>query len=153
MNFLHFLFHLPNIILIFFIFSSFPLLWFLNLLFLITSSSNVRFLIRPIPWCTHSSDFLGIALDNQIHHSLLYIFHRIMWGSMRESLHLLWLDYTFIGVLRPVMRLVFWFLCFYSLKFIGRFHLVQELFHDLPGDVVQLVWAFSFRHFIAALPT
>ena len=35
----------------------------------------------------------------------------------------------------------------------GRFHLVRELFHDLPGDVVQLVWASGFRHFIAALPT
>ena len=35
----------------------------------------------------------------------------------------------------------------------GQFHLVRELFHDLPGDVVQLVWAFSFRRFIAAFPT
>ena len=38
------------------------------------------------------------------------------------------------------------------MKFTGHFHLVWELFHDLPGDVVQLVWAFSFRHFIVALP-
>ena len=35
----------------------------------------------------------------------------------------------------------------------GRFHLIQELFHDLSGKVVQLVWDSDFRHFIAALPT
>ena len=27
------------------------------------------------------------------------------------------------------------------------------MFHDLSDDVVQLVWAFGFRRFIAALPT
>ena len=27
------------------------------------------------------------------------------------------------------------------------------LFHDLPGDIVRLVWAFDFCYFIAALPT
>ena len=31
--------------------------------------------------------------------------------------------------------------------------MVRELFHDLPGDVVQFIWAFGFRCFIAALPT
>ena len=31
--------------------------------------------------------------------------------------------------------------------------MVQELYHDLLGDVVQLVWASDFCHFIAALPT
>ena len=31
--------------------------------------------------------------------------------------------------------------------------MVRELFHDLPGDVVQLIWASGFRRFIAALPT
>ena len=31
--------------------------------------------------------------------------------------------------------------------------MIQELFHDLPGDVVQLIWASGFRCFIAALPT
>ena len=41
----------------------------------------------------------------------------------------------------------------YSLKFMGRFHLIWELFHDLPGDVVQFVCAFGFHHFIVALPT
>ena len=30
--------------------------------------------------------------------------------------------------------------------------MVRELFHDLPNDVVQLIWAFGFRRFIAALP-
>ena len=35
----------------------------------------------------------------------------------------------------------------------GRFHLVRELFRDLPGDVVQLIWASGFRRLIAALPT
>ena len=30
--------------------------------------------------------------------------------------------------------------------------MVRELFHDLPGDVVQLIWASGFRRFIAALP-
>ena len=34
----------------------------------------------------------------------------------------------------------------------GRFHLVRDLFRDLPGDVVHLIWASGFRHFIAALP-
>ena len=31
--------------------------------------------------------------------------------------------------------------------------MVQELFHDLPDNVVQLIWASDFRRFIAALPT
>ena len=31
--------------------------------------------------------------------------------------------------------------------------MVRELFHDLPGDVVHIVWASGFRRFIAALPT
>ena len=31
--------------------------------------------------------------------------------------------------------------------------MVWEMFHDLPSDVVQLIWASGFRHFIAALPT
>ena len=39
------------------------------------------------------------------------------------------------------------------LKFTDHFHLVRELFHDLPVDVVQLIWASGFRCFIAALPT
>ena len=30
--------------------------------------------------------------------------------------------------------------------------MIRELFHDLPGDIVQLVWASGFHHFIAALP-
>ena len=30
--------------------------------------------------------------------------------------------------------------------------MIRELFHDLSGEVVQLIWAFSFRRFIAALP-
>ena len=34
----------------------------------------------------------------------------------------------------------------------GRFHLVRDLFRDLPGDVVQLVWDSGFCHFIAAFP-
>ena len=39
------------------------------------------------------------------------------------------------------------------MKFTGQFHLVRELFHDLLGDVVQLIWASGFHRFIAALPT
>ena len=35
----------------------------------------------------------------------------------------------------------------------GRFHLVRELFYDMPSNVVQLIWASNFRRFIAALPT
>ena len=31
--------------------------------------------------------------------------------------------------------------------------MVRELFHDLPGDMVQLVWASGFQRFIIALPT
>ena len=95
-------------------FSSFPL-WFLNFLFLITSSSGVWFLIRLILWHTHSTDFLGIAPDNQIHHFLLQIVHRIMWDSMRENWYFPWPVCTFIGALRPAMRLVSWFLCFFLL--------------------------------------
>ena len=79
-------------------FSSFSL-WFLNFLFLITSSSNVWFLIRLILWRTHST-------DNQIHYFLLHIFHRIMWGSMRENWYFPWPVCTFIGALRSAMRLV-----------------------------------------------
>ena len=30
--------------------------------------------------------------------------------------------------------------------------MVQELFHGLSNDVVQLIWAFDFRRFIVALP-
>ena len=47
----------------------------------------------------------------------------------------------------------FWIFIQKPLKFAGRFHLVRELFHDLLGDVIQLVWASGFRRFIAALPT
>ena len=111
MNFLHFHFHFPIItiiISIFFITS----LWFLNFLFFITSSSDVWFLIRLILWCTHNIDFLGIVPDNQIRHSLLHIFHRIMWGSMRENLYFPWPVFTFIGALRPSIRLVSRFLYF-----------------------------------------
>ena len=39
------------------------------------------------------------------------------------------------------------------MKFTGRFHLVRELFHDLLGDVFQLIMASGFRRFIVALPT
>ena len=38
-------------------------------------------------------------------------------------------------------------------KFTGRFHLIWELFHDLSGEVVQLIQASGFHYFIAALPT
>ena len=100
---LHFFFFLFSLISIF--------------LFLITSSSDVRFLIRLIQWHTHSTDFMEIVLDNQILLLLLHIFHRTMLSSMRENLYFLWLDYTFIGTLKPVMRLVFWFICFYSANF------------------------------------
>ena len=31
--------------------------------------------------------------------------------------------------------------------------MVLELFHDLLGDIVQLIWASGFHRFIAALPT
>ena len=31
--------------------------------------------------------------------------------------------------------------------------MVRELFHDLSSDVVQLIWASDFHHFIVALPT
>ena len=97
-------------------FSSFSL-WFLNFLFLITSSSDVWFLIRLILWRTHSIDFLEIALDNQIRYFLLHIFHRIMWGSMRENWYFPWPVCTFIGALRPAMRLVSWLLCFIPQNF------------------------------------
>ena len=110
-----------NINVHFLIFSSFPdpstssfsfSLWFLNFLFLITSVSDIWFLIRLILWCTHSTDFLRIALDNQIYHFLLHIFHRIMWNSMRENWYFPWPVCTFIGALRPAMRLISRFLCF-----------------------------------------
>ena len=80
-------------------------LWFLNFL-LLNTSFDVRFLIRLILWCTHSTDFLGITPDNQIHHFSLHIFHRIMWGLMRENLFFLWPVCT--TSLKPAMRLVSW---------------------------------------------
>ena len=92
-------------------FSSFSL-WFLNFLFLITFSSDVWFLIHLILWRTHSTDFLEIAPDNQIHHLVLHIFHRIMWDSMRENWYFLWPVCTFIRALRLAMRLVFQYLWF-----------------------------------------
>ena len=87
-------------------------LWFPNLLFLITSSSDIWFLICLILWRTDCTNILGIAPDNQIHHFLLHIFHRIMWGLMRENWFFLWLVCTFTGALRLAMRLVFLFLYF-----------------------------------------
>ena len=83
----------------------------LNLLFSITFSFDVRFTIRLFLWLTHSTDFRKTASDNQILHFVLHIFLRTMSGSMKESLYFLWLDYTFIGALKPVMWSVFWFLC------------------------------------------
>ena len=88
-----------------------------NFLFLITSLSDVRFLIRLILWITHSTNFMETTPDNQIHYFLLHIFLRILLGLMKESLYFLWHDYIFTGVLRLVMRLVFWFLWFYSAIF------------------------------------
>ena len=99
--------------------SSFPFFFIFSLiyqlLFLITFSSDVRFLIHLVLWCTHSTDFLKIAPDNQIHHFLLHIFHRIMWNSIRENWYFPWPICTFIGALRPTMRLVSRFFCFISL--------------------------------------
>ena len=83
-----------------------------NFLFLITSSSDVRFLICLFLWLTHNTNVRETALDNQILHFLLHIFLSIMLGSMKESLYFLWLDYSFIRALKPVMRSVFWFLYF-----------------------------------------
>ena len=85
-----------------------------NLLFLITSSSDVHFLIRLFLLLTHSTDFRKTASDNQILHFVLHIFLRTMSGSMKESLYFLWLDYTFIGALKPVLRSVFLILLLYS---------------------------------------
>ena len=101
-----------------FLLSSFHfLLLIFNLLFLITSLSDVQFLIRLILWCTHSIDFMETVPNNQILLLLLHIFNRTMLGSIKDSLYFLWLDYTFTGVLKLVMRLVFWFICFYSTNF------------------------------------
>ena len=97
-----------------------------NLLFLITSSSDVWFLIRLFLWLTHSTDFRETALDNQILHFLLHIFHRIMWDSMRENWYFPWLICTFIGALKPVMRSVFLFFCFilqFSVSHLGLIYL------------------------------
>ena len=47
----------------------------------------------------------------------------------------------------------FWIFIQKPLKFTGRFHLVRELFHDLPCDVVYHIWASGFCRFIDALPT
>ena len=57
-----------------------------QLLFFITSSSDVQFLIRLILWHTHSTDFLGIAPDNQIHYSLLHIFPQNCVGLNEREL-------------------------------------------------------------------
>ena len=85
----------------------------LNLLFLITSSSDVRFIIRLFLWLTHSTDFRKTISVSQILHFVLHIFLRTMSGSMKESLYFLWLDYTFIGALKPMMRSVFLILLLY----------------------------------------
>ena len=83
-----------------------------NFFYLITYSSDVRFTVRQFLWLTHSVDFREIVPDSRIHHFVLHIFLRTMSGSMKESLYFLWFDFTFIGVLKPVIRSVFWFLCF-----------------------------------------
>ena len=83
----------------------------LNLLFLITSSSDVRFIIRMFLWLTHSIDFRETVAVSWILYFVLHIFLRIMLGLIKKSLCFLLLDYTSIGALKPVMRLVFWFLC------------------------------------------
>ena len=89
----------------------------LNLLFLITFSSDVRFTICLFLWLTHNTDFRKTVPVCQILHFVLHIFLRIMLGSMKESLYFLWLDYTFIGALKPVMRSVFLILLLYSIIF------------------------------------
>ena len=110
-TFLPFSFHFFEHI-IFISFFSFISSSIFNFLFLISSLSYVRFSIRQFLWLTHSVDFREIVPDNRIHFFVLHIFLKTMLGSMKESLYFLWLDYTSIEALKPVMRSVFWFLCF-----------------------------------------
>ena len=78
-----------------------------NFLSLITSSSDVRFLIRQILWLTHSVYFRETVPENQIHFFVLHIFLRTMSGSMKENLCFLCLDYISIEALKLEMRSVF----------------------------------------------
>ena len=78
-----------------------------NFLFLITSSSDVRFTVRQFLWLTHSVDFKETIPDSRIHHFVLHIFLRTISGSMKENLCFLCLDYISIGALKLEMRSVF----------------------------------------------
>ena len=110
-------FFISSVTTIFISFLFFIFFFDLESFFSITYSFDVWFTIHLFLWLTHSTDFREIVPVSRILHFALHIFLKTILGSMKESLHFLWLDYTSIEALKPVMRSVFLIPLLYSAIF------------------------------------